>query len=59
MKFGLYYEMPRPTRELQLGTYSEKDLYDAMLSKVVTAEELGYRVTWLPEHHYNVDFSHM
>ena len=59
MNFGLYYEMPVPVRQLGLGTYTEQALYDAMLRQVVAAEKLGFSILWLPEHHYNVDLSHM
>ena len=54
MRFGLFYEM-----EVKPGAYTEEALYDALLRQVVRAEELGFYVVWLPEHHYNVEYSHI
>lgn len=59
MKFGLFYEMPVPTEKRELGVYSEKDMYDALVRQVVAAEEMGFHIVWLPEHHYNLDYSHI
>jgi len=54
MRFGLFDEM-----EVRPGAYTEPELYDAMLRQVVKAEKLGFYVVWLPEHHYNVEYSHI
>ena len=59
MKFGLFYEMSVPVQYRDLGQYSEKEMYGALLHQVQLAEKLGFHIVWLPEHHYNLDYSHI
>ncbi|MEE9284861.1 MAG: LLM class flavin-dependent oxidoreductase [Dehalococcoidia bacterium] len=54
MQFGMFFEM-----EVRPGAYGEAELYRDMVEQAVLAEELGFSVLWLPEHHYNVEYSHI
>jgi alkanesulfonate monooxygenase SsuD/methylene tetrahydromethanopterin reductase-like flavin-dependent oxidoreductase (luciferase family) len=40
-----------------LGQGTEREVYDAILSEAVLAEELGFDGIWLAEHHFDATFS--
>ena len=54
MKFGLLYEMQRPSPD---GVVDEKSLVEETLEQCVLADEAGFDYLWFVEHHFLTTFS--
>ena len=54
MKFGLLYEMQRPSPD---GVVDEKSLVEETIEQCVLADEVGYDYLWFVEHHFMTTFS--
>ena len=54
MKFGLLYEMQRPSPD---GVVDEKSLVEETIEQCVLADEVGYDYLWFVEHHFLTTFS--
>ncbi len=54
MKFGLLYEMQRPSPD---GVMDEKSLVEETIEQCVLADEVGYDYLWFVEHHFLTTFS--
>ncbi len=54
MKFGLLYEMQRPSPD---GVVDEKSLVEETLEQCVLADEVGFDYLWFVEHHFMTTFS--
>ena len=54
MKFGLIYEMQRPSPE---GVVDEKSLIEETLDQCILADEMGFDYLWFVEHHFLTSFS--
>ena len=54
MKFGLLYEMQRPSPDNEVDYTA---LYDEVLEQAVLADEVGFDYAWSVEHHFLEGFS--
>ena len=54
MKFGLLYEMQRPSPD---GEVDEKSLVEETLEQCILADEAGFDYLWFVEHHFLTSFS--
>ena len=54
MKFGLLYEMQRPSPD---GVVDEKRLLEETIEQCVLADEVGFDYLWFVEHHFLTTFS--
>ena len=54
MKFGLLYEMQRPTLD---DVVDEQSLIEETIEQAVLADKVGFDYIWLVEHHFLTSFS--
>jgi len=54
MKFGLIYEMQRPTSD---GVVDEQALIEETVEQAILADRMGFDYLWMVEHHFLTSFS--